>query len=165
MELSLLFQTLITGLAIGGIYSLMAVGYSLVFSILNFSNFAYGGVIMLASFAGYYAMTLLGANVFVALIISMAAMAVVSLATERVAYSPLRKRNAPPMFFMISAMGLSIFIENLVYATIGAHFYAYSTFCTCSRIFSISFLSSRPHLVMTMSLLLEQMVLVSLLNS
>ena len=125
MELSLLFQTLISGLAIGGIYSLMAVGYSLVFSILNFSNFAYGGVIMLASFAGYYAMTLLGANVFVALIISMAAMAVVSLATERVAYSPLRKRNAPPMFFMISAMGLSIFIENLVYATIGAHFYAY----------------------------------------
>ena len=125
MNLSLVFQTLVTGLAIGGIYSLMAVGYSLIFSILNFSNFAYGGIIMLASFAGYYAMTKLGVNVVIALFVSMAAMACVSLLTERVAYSSLRKRHAPPMYFMISAMGLSIFLENLVYATIGAHFYAY----------------------------------------
>ena len=65
--MALAFQTLVTGLAIGGIYSLMAVGYSLIFSILNFSNFAYGGIIMLASFMGYYAMTLLRVNLGIAL--------------------------------------------------------------------------------------------------
>ena len=45
-------QTLVTGLSIGGIYALMAVGYSLVFSVLNFSNFAHGAVIMLGAYAG-----------------------------------------------------------------------------------------------------------------
>ena len=125
MNFSLVLQTLITGLAIGGIYSLMAVGYSLVFSILNFSNFAYGGIIMLASFIGYYAMTLLGVNVALALAIAMVGAAIISILSERIAYSSLRKRHAPPMFFMISAMGMAIFLENIVYATIGAHYYAY----------------------------------------
>jgi branched-chain amino acid transport system permease protein len=45
-------QTLVTGLSIGGIYALMAVGYSLVFSVLNFSNFAHGSVIMLGAYIG-----------------------------------------------------------------------------------------------------------------
>ena len=53
-------QTLLTGLAIGGIYALMAVGYSLVFSILNFSNFAYGSIIMLAAYISYFAMAKMG---------------------------------------------------------------------------------------------------------
>ena len=53
-------QTAITGLAIGGIYALMAVGYSLVFSILNFSNFAHGSVIMLGAYAGYFILKGLG---------------------------------------------------------------------------------------------------------
>lgn len=48
----LFLQTLVTGLSIGGIYALMAVGYSLVFSVLNFSNFAHGAVIMLGAYMG-----------------------------------------------------------------------------------------------------------------
>lgn len=125
MSLSLAFQTLVTGLAIGGIYALMAVGYSLIFSILNFSNFAYGGIIMLASFMGYFSMTLLNVPLGVALAISMIGAALLSFLNERIAYSPLRKRKAPPLYFMISAMGTSIFLENMVYATIGAQYNAY----------------------------------------
>jgi branched-chain amino acid transport system permease protein len=121
----LFFQTLLTGLAIGGIYALMAVGYSLVFSILNFSNFAYGSIIMLGAYIGYFAMVKLGAPVAVAVIVSVLGAAALCFFNERLAYSPLRKRKASSLFFMISAMGTSIFLENLVYATIGAKFYAF----------------------------------------
>jgi len=118
----MLIQTLVTGIAIGGIYALMAVGYSLVFSVLNFSNFAYGSIIMLGSYIGYYAMVKAGLPVVAAIVVSILGAAGLCLLNERLAYSPLRKRKASSLYFMISAMGTSIFLENLVYATIGARF-------------------------------------------
>jgi len=125
MAISLIIQTIVTGLAIGGIYSLMAVGYSLIFSILNFSNFAFGMIIMLASFMGYFAMTRLHMAMGAALFMAMAGAGILSFINERVAYSPLRKRKAPPLYFMISAMGTAIFLENIVYATIGSQYNAF----------------------------------------
>ena len=138
--MSLMIQTLITGLAIGGIYALMAVGYSLIFSILNFSNFAFGMVIMLSSFIGFFATSVLNVNLGMALLMAMAGAGILSFFNERVAYSSLRKRNAPPLYFMISAMGTSIFLENMVYATIGAQYNAYPQIFTVPtiRIFGAS---------------------------
>ncbi|MFZ5754835.1 MAG: branched-chain amino acid ABC transporter permease [Bacillota bacterium] len=121
----MLLQTLVTGLAIGGIYALMAVGYSLVFSILNFSNFAYGAIIMLGSYIGYFSLVKFGVPFPVALVLTMAGASLLSFFNERIAYSSLRKRRAPSLYFMISAMGTSIFLENMVYATIGSSFMAY----------------------------------------
>ncbi len=118
-------QTVVTGLAIGGIYALMAVGYSLVFSILNFSNFAHGTVIMLGAYAGYFILTRVKWPFALAILGSMAVAAILGVLNERLAYRPLRVRNARPLYFMISAMGVSILMENLVYATLGAHFYSY----------------------------------------
>jgi branched-chain amino acid transport system permease protein len=118
-------QTLVTGFAVGGVYALMAVGYSLIFSILNFSNFAYGSIIMLASYIGYFSLTSYGVPFPLAVVITMIGAGLVSFLNERVSYSSLRKRKAPSLYFMISAMGTSIFLENIVYATIGASFKAY----------------------------------------
>lgn len=118
-------QTIVTGLAIGGIYALMAVGYSLVFSILNFSNFAYGSIIMLGGYIGYYTLVQMGQPVAIALLGSILGAAVLAYLNEKLAYSTLRKRNASSLYFMISAMGTAIFLENLVYATIGSRFYAF----------------------------------------
>lgn len=121
----MLLQTLVTGFAIGGIYALMAVGYSLVFSILNFSNFAHGSIIMLGSYAGYYLLTLAKLPFGAAILGSMLIAGLLGVVNERLAYRPLRLRGARPLYFMISAMGVSILLENLVYVTIGAHFYSY----------------------------------------
>jgi len=57
--LTVFLQQIINGLSIGSVYALMAVGYSLVYSILNFSNFAHGGVIMIGAYIGYFSLTLL----------------------------------------------------------------------------------------------------------
>ena len=88
-------QTLVTGLSIGGIYALMAVGYSLIFSVLSFSNFAHGAVIMLGAYIGLaLAMQLhLGLGLVVAG--SVVGAGILSVCNERIAYAALRRRKAP----------------------------------------------------------------------
>lgn len=118
-------QQLINGLSIGSVYALMAVGYSLVYSIMNFSNFAHGGVIMIGAYLGFFAMTALKVPFIVAFALAALGAALLAIILERIAYSPLRKRNAPFLYFIISAMGASIFLENIVVATIGPTFRTY----------------------------------------
>jgi branched-chain amino acid transport system permease protein len=86
---------------------------------MNFSNFAHGSVIMLGAYFGFYGLTLLGLPFSVAFFIAAMATAGVAIVLERLAYKPLRERRAPFLYFIITAMGASIFIDNLVIATIG----------------------------------------------
>ncbi len=120
-----IIQQIVNGLSIGSVYALMAVGYSLVYSIMNFSNFAHGGIIMLGAYFGYYALTLLQLQFIPAMIIATVGAGLVAVMCERVAYKPLRKRNAPSLYLIISAMGASIFLENIVVATIGPTYKSY----------------------------------------
>jgi branched-chain amino acid transport system permease protein len=112
-------QQLVNGLSIGSIYALMAVGYSLVYSIMNFSNFAHGSVIMLGAYFGFFALTTLGLPFGIAFFLAACGTALVAVLLERLAYKPLRDRRAPFLYFIITAMGASIFIDNSVIATIG----------------------------------------------
>ncbi|MDW5299645.1 MAG: branched-chain amino acid ABC transporter permease [Sedimentibacter sp.] len=122
----LFLQQVINGLSIGSVYALMAVGYSLVYSIMNFSNFAHGGVIMIGAYIGYFCLTLLKVPFFIAFLISAIGAGLLAVAMERIVYRPLRKRNAPFLYFIISAMGASIFLENVVIASpIGPTFRSY----------------------------------------
>lgn len=118
-------QQLINGVSVGSVYALMAVGYSLVYSIMNFSNFAHGGVIMFGAYFGFFFMTLFKYSFPVAFILSGVCAALLALLIERIAYKPLRDRKAPFLYFIISAMGVSILLENLIIATIGPTFRTY----------------------------------------
>ncbi len=119
-------QQIINGLSIGSVYALMAVGYSLVYSIMNFSNFAHGGVIMIGAYIGYFCLTFMKVPFFVAFLLSAMGAGILATLIERIVYRPLRKRNAPFLYFIISAMGASIFLENVVIASpIGPTFRSY----------------------------------------
>ncbi|TYP58785.1 branched-chain amino acid ABC transporter permease [Thermosediminibacter litoriperuensis] len=118
-------QTLITGLSIGGIYALMAVGYSLVFSILNFSNFAHGTIIMLGAYIGYFLISWFYSSLAISLLGAIVGAAIFALLNVSLAYIPLINRKAPPLYLMITSMGVSIFLENMVYVTVGSHFYSF----------------------------------------
>ena len=124
----MLLQTLVTGLSIGGIYALMAVGYSLVFSVLSFSNFAHGAVIMLGAYIGLGLAVKLNLTFGLVLSGSIVGAGVIAVLNERLAYRALRQRGAPSLYLMISAMGCSVFLENMVYATIGSRFYSLPKF-------------------------------------
>lgn len=124
--MSAFLQQVVNGLSIGSVYALMAVGYSLVYSIMNFSNFAHGGVIMIGAYIGYFCLTLLNVPFFIAFLLSALGAGLLAVTMERIVYRPLRKRNAPFLYFIISAMGASIFLENVVIASpIGPTFRSY----------------------------------------
>lgn len=118
-------QQFVNGLSLGSVYALMAVGYSLVYSIMNFSNFAHGGVIMVGAYIGFYALTGLGVSFPVAFILSGIGSGILAVIIEKLVYTPLRNRKAPFLYYIISAMGASIFLENLVVVTIGPTFKTY----------------------------------------
>lgn len=112
----------VNGLTTGSLYALIALGYTMVYGVLKMINFAHGEVFMLGSFAGYGVLTAMGGNdisgvmvavaVLVALIGAMAVSAGTSAVVERIAYRPLR--NAPRLAPLISAIGVSIFLQYLV---------------------------------------------------
>ena len=111
------FQQLINGLALGSIYALIALGYTMVYGVLRFINFAHGDVFMVGAFCGYYlaprvakvfpAPSLTGALVVLAL--AMVICAALGILIERLAYRPLRDK--PKLAVLITAIGVSLFIE------------------------------------------------------
>ena len=118
MGIEYYIQQLVNGICLGGMYALMSVGYSLVYSIMNFSNFAHGGVIMVGAYIGYFVLSSLGVGFLPAFLICGLGSGLLAVIIERLVYSPLRKRHAPSLYFIISAMGASIFLENFVIAAI-----------------------------------------------
>ena len=110
-------QQLINGLALGSIYALIALGYTMVYGVLRFINFAHGDVFMLGAFCGFYLTPILsralpsqslGLAISV-LVLSMVICAVLGILIERFAYRPLR--NKPKLSVLITAIGVSLLIE------------------------------------------------------
>lgn len=112
--MDLFIQQLINGVSIGAIYSLLAVGYALVYSVYNFTNWAFDGFMAFGAFMGFVAIASMAMPFWVAVIISMVLTIILSVAVEKLAYQPLRVRKAPRLFMMISAMGVNLAIVNSI---------------------------------------------------
>jgi branched-chain amino acid transport system permease protein len=133
---SLFFDLTVSGLTLGSMYALIALGYSMVYGILKLLNFAHGDVFMIGAFIGWFVLhglggplnpTVSGAAVLAAMfVVSMLGCGVLGVAIERFAYRPLR--NAPRIAPLISALGVSIFLQNSALLLFGAGFRDYDTF-------------------------------------
>ena len=119
--MDLFFQQLLNGLTIGGVYSLVALGLTLVYGILHVPNFAHGALYMAGAFVAFYFMESLGLNYWLAMLGSAAVVAVLSMLAERLVFHPLR--NAPPLHDMIAAIGILLFLEAVAQAIWGADFH------------------------------------------
>ncbi|MBR7146784.1 MAG: branched-chain amino acid ABC transporter permease, partial [Oscillospiraceae bacterium] len=106
---------LINGIAVGGQYALIAIGYTLVYGILRLINFAHGDVFMVAGLVLVYTTTSL--PMYISIPIVLAATVLLGFVIERAAYKPLR--SAPRMSLMISAIGVSYLIQNLAFYLTG----------------------------------------------
>ena len=118
--MTVFIQQVITGLSIGSIYALLAVGYALVFSIFNFSNFAFGVIMMVGTFGAVYAINLAGAPLPLAILVGMIVAAIVSFLVEVSTYRPMRRKNSPRLYLMIAGIGVNMFVENLAIHTLGS---------------------------------------------
>jgi branched-chain amino acid transport system permease protein len=113
------------GLTFGAIYALVALGYTLVYGVLNLINFAHSEVFIAGAYAVVFTLSGLGfgasvpnlgwpaiiGNLLLALVVAMVVSALVALLVERIAYKPLRMRNAPRLVFLITAIGMSFIIQ------------------------------------------------------
>jgi branched-chain amino acid transport system permease protein len=128
---NLFWQLTVEGLAYGSIYALVAVGYTLVYGVLRLINFAHSEIFMLGMFGQYTVLLMLGfapsGNVYdkgtlltiwylgLAMLGGMLVSGGAAVGLERVAYRPLRKRNAPSLVFLITAIGASFVIQEFVH--------------------------------------------------
>jgi branched-chain amino acid transport system permease protein len=107
--MSYFLQQLINGLQLGFVYALIALGYTMVYGIVRLINFAHGDVFMVGAYLGYYALCFFAFPFPLALLFAMAGSAILGMTIEKLAYKPLR--NAPRISALITAMGVSLFLE------------------------------------------------------
>ena len=115
-----LTQQLFNGLSLGAIYALIAIGYTMVYGIIGMINFAHGEIYMIGGYVGLVTLSAIGVNsglplpfvILAMLVVAMVVTAVYGYAIEKVAYAPLR--GGPRLVPLISAIGMSIFLQNWV---------------------------------------------------
>ena len=128
-------QQLVNGVTLGCVYGLIALGYSMVYGILKLLNFAHGEVYMIGAFIGYFVLTALGgasspalpvaAVLILMFLAGMLGAGLLGVVVERFAYRPLR--NAPRIAPLISAIGVSFFLQASALLLFSAQFRTYST--------------------------------------
>jgi branched-chain amino acid transport system permease protein len=120
-RLSLFVQQILNGLTLGSVYSLVALGLTLVYGILHIPNFSHGALFMVGAYVAFFVAGSLGANYWVALAAAALVSAFVAVLCERLVFD--RLRNAPPLHDMIAAIGLLLFFEAGAQAIWGADFH------------------------------------------
>ncbi len=118
MSLAYLIQNTIDGLSLGSIYALIAIGFSLTFSILRLINFAHGDILMIGAYCALFIITGMHLPLWAALILAMAFAALFGIFIERIAYRPLRGAN--DVAALIASLAVSIIIQNTGIMTVTA---------------------------------------------
>ncbi len=111
-------QYLINGIAQGSIYALVALGYTMVYGIIRLINFAHGEFYMVGAFIGFYSISILSMPLWLALLMAMAGAGLLAVVVEKLVYKPIR--HAGRIAALITALGVSLFLQNFGQITIGA---------------------------------------------
>lgn len=112
-------QQVINGLALGSVYALLALGYTMVYGIIQLINFAHGEIYMIGAFAGFYSASTLKLPLLPTLLVAMAVSALAGIIIEKIAYKPLR--NSPRIALLITAIGISLFLQNAMRLLVGSN--------------------------------------------
>lgn len=111
-------QFLISGISLGSIYALIALGYTMVYGIAKMLNFAHGDVIMIGAYIAYVSISTLNLSPFFAVLIAVVTCTLLGILIERVAYKPLR--NSSPLTVLITAIGVSYLLQNIALLIFGS---------------------------------------------
>lgn len=125
--MDIFIQQVINALVVGSFYSLIALGYTMVYGIIRLLNFAHGDIFMLGAFAGFSVLSLLTGQgnilgVAAAMVVSMLVVGGVGIGIERAAYRPLLKPGTSRLNVLITAVGVSLVLENGVMLLYGPSF-------------------------------------------
>ncbi len=115
----------VNGLSLGSIYAIIALGYTMVYGIAKMLNFAHGDVLMIGAYISFIFMSQLGVNPILSMLLSCIACTVIGIVIERIAYKPLR--GADSLSVLITAIGVSYFLQNIALLLFGANAKSYKS--------------------------------------
>jgi branched-chain amino acid transport system permease protein len=116
----MLAQQIVNAISLGGVYALFALGFTLIFGVLNVVNLAHGGVFMLGAYAALQAVVALQLSLPAAILVAMIVTGSAGLLMDRLIFAPLRARQAPHLAPMIATIGLAITLTSVVEGSFGA---------------------------------------------
>jgi branched-chain amino acid transport system permease protein len=157
-------QQVFNGLSLGSIYALIALGYTMIYGILRFINFAHGDVFMIGAFSGYYLAIIFGfsstagfVSILMAIAILIGSMIICSIlgfTIEKLAYKPLR--NSPKLTILITAIGVSLFLEYTGQLIFGADPKSFPTLIENKPVLNLSgaVIGTNPVVVLVTSVVL-----------
>ena len=119
---------LINGISLGSVYALIALGYTMVYGIAKMLNFAHGDVIMIGSYVVFTAVSVMGMPTGIGIIIAVVVCTVLGITIERIAYKPLR--GAAPLAVLITAIGVSYFLQNAALLIFGSNAKSFTSVVT-----------------------------------
>lgn len=151
------FQLFISGVSLGSVYALIAVGFAIVFSILKFSNFAHGGMISVCAYAGYFFLSAFNTPppFVVTMVFSTVCGVLLALLIDVVAYRRIRKKQAPNIYYFLASITIAILLEQVLSVFFGKNLYGYPSIfkSTTFNIGNIRF-SSMDTLILLISLVI-----------
>lgn len=126
-------QYLINGISLGSVYAIIALGYTMVYGIAKMLNFAHGDVIMVGAFTIFYAVSTQGLPPILGILLAVILCTVLGMTIEYIAYRPLRQA-ASSLAVLITAIGVSYFLQNVALLIFGANTKAFSSVVNISAI-------------------------------
>ncbi len=152
-------SNLISGLSLGSIYALIALGYTMVYGIAKMLNFAHGDIIMVGAFASIVFISNLGLPMLAGVALSVVVCVTVGVLVERIAYTPLR--NSPPLSVLITAIGVSYFLQSLAQLIFGTNQKAFPKFIVLEPV-KLGRLTIKGESIVTMAVTFTIMVCLTL---
>lgn len=121
-------QLLINGLALGSVYSIIALGFTLIYSVLKFSNFSHGGIMVVSAYVAYELQSRFQLHFATMMMLTAVIGAVLSWMVQFIGFERLRRQKSNIMLYFVSSATLGIVLQNLIVLTYSSTFYSYPAF-------------------------------------
>jgi len=136
LELTFFLQQMINGVALGSLYGLIAIGYTMVYGIIRLINFAHGDVMMMGCYFAYFGILMFSMPWWVSFAVAMVLTAVLGITMDKGAYLPVR--NAPRISALITAIGVSFLLENVGLVVFGGRPKGFATPAMFSEVYEVA---------------------------
>ena len=124
------FQMLLNGLSLGAVYAIIALGFTLIYSILKFSNFSHGGIMVVCAYFAYVIQRRFQLNFVSMMLITAAFGAILACLVQFVGFENLRAKRSNIMLYFVSSSTLGVLLQNIIVITFSSTYYAYPAFFT-----------------------------------
>ena len=122
----MILQLIISGISLGSVYALIAVGFAMVYSNMKFSNFAHGGMISACAYIGYYFQKSMGTPpIYVTIVFTALCGVALALIIDFLAYRRIRKKQAHNLYYFLASITVAILIEQILNVFFGKNTYAF----------------------------------------